>query len=51
MVEIVEPKSGLISCNLKVDDHGLDPTFLHYRPEGTRFHSSVGSKQVWSIYE
>ena len=46
MVEIVEPK---VSCNLEVDDHGLDPTFLYYRPEGTRFHSSVGSKQVRSI--
>ena len=46
MVEIVEPK---VTCNLEVDDHGLDPTFLYYRPEGTRFHSNVGSKQVRSI--
>ena len=46
--KLLSQKSRAISCNLEVDDHYLDPTFLYYRPEGTRFHSSVGSKQVRS---
>ena len=44
--KLLSQKSRVISCNLEVDGHYLDPTFLYYRPQGTRFHSSVGSKQV-----
>ena len=49
--KLLSQKSRVISCNLEVDDHYLDPTFLYYRPEGTRFHSSVGSKQVRSMIQ
>ena len=49
--KLLRQKSRVISCNLEVDDHYLDSTFLYYRPEGTRFHSSVGSKQVRSKIE